>query len=408
MSKSPTFQSRKVREEMLGRNKGVNPPGHFVSEVRRGPDAKVNPGLRFRIEYQPGVPNPAAPKIPGLYTLTAIDGGTLYSGSPPYPMIRTLSPGETVAMRSLSYAAQSVCKTAINGPLFWGLNALQQVANSKGKVPRITKAIMEAVLAPLDYSAPLTPQVVVEEASEAANSGPVVPHEKNATSLWLEKQLADGKLLKLCALQVAKKLQRSSSAGMVEDLVQNYFIKLIRRDGLKVYLDEGRNIPLSLIASFCVRSAYTDVRDSGKDPIARELMGARTETERKKGVHMDTFQTMQVPMDSRVSLEKDDSTGYTSIREISDLGESSQEVTDSVNLDQVWDRIRRILMDETGSMREARLACQVLRLSFQEMSQKEIAEAVALEAKEVGQILFKAQTHLKPYLREIRADLGLG
>jgi len=83
---------------------------------------------------------------------------------------------------------------------------------------------------------------------------------------------------------VSSKLPISAHTDKVEDHVQNCLLRLIRRDSLRERILAGKKIPNSLLATYAVRAGYTDIRDEGKDPVARELYGARTQTEIQKGV----------------------------------------------------------------------------------------------------------------------------
>jgi hypothetical protein len=118
---------------------------------------------------------------------------------------------------------------------------------------------------------------------------PLRPRSKNATSKFLDKRIMAtgglrGSFMTILRSAVISKLPVSNAVGMVEDHIQNCFERLIRRDSLRERLAAGHPITDQQIAMFAVRAGYTDIRDSGTDPVAREMVGARTEREREKGV----------------------------------------------------------------------------------------------------------------------------
>jgi hypothetical protein len=109
---------------------------------------------------------------------------------------------------------------------------------------------------------------------------------RNATSEFLDKRLRDshGSFMATLRNAVAKKLPVSHAVGIVDDHIQNCFMRLIARDSLRDRLTAGYKVTDQQIALFAVRAGFTDIRDSGTDPVCREMYGARTEREREKGV----------------------------------------------------------------------------------------------------------------------------
>lgn len=128
----------------------------------------------------------------------------------------------------------------------------------------------------------------VEEAKKPVQKAPSVPTalvpspvtkkpQRNATAKWVEsKGLA---LIERLRSHLERKMPRSMVMGKVEDHIQTFLTNLIRRDSLAGRIAEGRSIPLSQVCNWCRRSAYSDIRDEGRNPVTRTLHGALTKDE---------------------------------------------------------------------------------------------------------------------------------
>lgn len=107
----------------------------------------------------------------------------------------------------------------------------------------------------------------------------------NKTSLWLQEHLKEGphsKLWKTLEQALKYKCGMSSRISQIEDHIQAFLEKLIRRDSLKDKIDQGLPIYYKQLAAYAVNSAKNDMRDNGSNPVCRELHGARTDTEMKQ------------------------------------------------------------------------------------------------------------------------------
>lgn len=159
---------------------------------------------------------------------------------------------------------------------------------------------------------------------------------RNATSKFLDKRIGEtgglrGSFMAVLKAAVISKLPVSNTAGMVEDHIQNCFERLIRRDSLRDRLAAGHHITDQQIAMFAVRAGYTDIRDSGTDPVAREMFGARTEREREKGV------VTQPITDPRVVWASPDS-GEAPGTWI-DIADNVANQEDEMQFAQIWERL---------------------------------------------------------------------
>lgn len=165
---------------------------------------------------------------------------------------------------------------------------------------------------------------------------------QNATSQFLNKRLAEtggvqGTLYTKMRSAVGLKLPISASSGMVDDHIQNCFLKLIQRDSLRERIKKGENITDSHLATYAVRTGFTDIRKDGTEPVCREMYGARTERERAKRL------TLPAADDERLTWIKEDD-GTLTIADVADT--ESGRINDSISkvyFDETWDRITEIL-----------------------------------------------------------------
>jgi len=146
----------------------------------------------------------------------------------------------------------------------------------------------------------------------------------NLTAWWMEK---NPRFYRAFLAKVKKKLKASANMDLVADHVHTFIVKLIERDGLRKKLASGGHYSVSQVASYCVRSAFTDIRGWGTDAHCRALRGARTEQERKKGLTKDQEQSWGIPQ-GRLSIRRD-TEGEQYIEYIDQDTIDEQEVRDS-------------------------------------------------------------------------------
>lgn len=189
----------------------------------------------------------------------------------------------------------------------------------------------ESACVPTDYD--------VETAflADAIFATPVRPRGPNVTSKFLDKRIRDtgglhGSFMTILKSAVIAKLPVSNTVGLVEDHIQNCFERLVRRDSLRDRLAAGHHITDQQIAMFAVRAGYTDIRDSGTDPVSREMVGARTEREREKGV------VTQPITDPRVVWASPDS-GEAPGTWV-DIADNAPNQEDDMQFIQVWERLK--------------------------------------------------------------------
>lgn len=130
-------------------------------------------------------------------------------------------------------------------------------------------------VAPEPVEEPKAPEPV-EEAPERPSKSP------NMTAVWMGKHMhPKGKLYQMMRRSLSKRLPISATTDQIEDHIQTFVMRAIRRDSFAKVLSTGKTIPYSKVVSYCVNSGRTDVRNMGTDPVCRTLYGAQTEKERR-------------------------------------------------------------------------------------------------------------------------------
>lgn len=84
---------------------------------------------------------------------------------------------------------------------------------------------------------------------------------------------------------ISKHLPMSRTINEVDDFVQSALLRLIEKNYLSTYIREGREIKDVNIAFFATRTAISQLRKNGRNPVCRTLYGAMTETEQRKGLY---------------------------------------------------------------------------------------------------------------------------
>jgi DNA-directed RNA polymerase specialized sigma24 family protein len=121
------------------------------------------------------------------------------------------------------------------------------------------------------------------EAAAPETKGP------NATAKWLEQHYRP--LYARLHSYLERKMPKSKELEKVDDHIQTFFTSLIRRDGLRTRIEEGAPIRYSQICAWARRSAITEIRDEGTEPVCR-LHGALTKKE--QGMYDPSNWTEQV------------------------------------------------------------------------------------------------------------------
>ena len=184
-------------------------------------------------------------------------------------------------------------------------------------------------------------QIGAEVALRQHEDKDIVPPKGNLTSQFLNKRIKEsqGGLLRKMRKKISYKLVFSERCHLVDDYVQNCLLRMIARDSLKSRIKLGFPIEDYHITAWALRSALTDVRNQGTEPIHRELHWAKTSTERKNGAKRGTLS------DPCVLWESDKDGQVQRSPEIKDLGSSFNitNVEDAIQFNDIWGQVTEII-----------------------------------------------------------------
>jgi hypothetical protein len=229
------------------------------------------------------------------------------------------------------------------------------------------------------------------------------PRGRNLTAEWLGEMfsvpggMTKSPLYASIVKTVASKLPVSAASDMVEDHVQQFLLRLMDRDSLHDRIRSGQNITVSHLSTYAVRSACSDIRSMGTNPVCREIYGARTETERLKAKLNGTDDGRRWKIkDPRVSFHKDEE-GLSAVLEIAD--EARVEVADVEAFEVFWVRMEKALKWRVPGA-WPRYA-KILRMKLEGGTTKEIANEMGVSTSRTTTMLSVA----RKILREVK-DLG--
>lgn len=222
----------------------------------------------------------------------------------------------------------------------------------------------------------------VYEGQIALSAGP------NATAKYIGENFK--KLYDRITLSLRRRMPRSEMFDKVDDHAANWIERVIQRDGLRTRLEAGKSIPPSQACAWARRSAYTDIRNEGREPVCRVFHGALTKPE------IDAFDpsnwTTEVVPRTINEFERLGAHSYAMHNEddyVSDVIDNladdhalamvEQTILDGDALDHVMGRVAEILHEELDASHDPRFHEQLVHDRFiKEMSLREIAEAHGL------------------------------
>lgn len=210
---------------------------------------------------------------------------------------------------------------------------------------------------------------------------PKRPNTPNTTAKWLGKHLrppsgqTESDLYRMMRAALCKRLPVSANADMIDDHIQNFMVRVIRRDAFAKMLADGGSVPYSKVVAYCVNSGRTDARDMGVEPVCREMFGARTEKERREQQeHPEEPQFGNRPPATR---DTD--------------GSFMPQDTDEIDMDfeVIWHQIENVVNDHKPQAWERYSG--ILAMKYRGMTTKEIAAAEGVSRNRAASMLAEAR-----------------
>lgn len=200
---------------------------------------------------------------------------------------------------------------------------------------------------------------------------PVKKAGPNVTAQWFTKHLtpskgeSDSELMRMMRGALMRHMPLSVRRGLIEDHIQNFIVRVIHRDSFAQVLASGEEVPYSKVASYCVNSGRSDARDMGTDPVCREMMGARTDKERRMKIEEPSEVTVQ-PVTPTNPARYLDTNGS-----LMDMAEETTTVDPDQNFEMIWRRVEDVI--QKRNPRAWEMYGQILHMKIAGFSTSEIA-----------------------------------
>lgn len=204
----------------------------------------------------------------------------------------------------------------------------------------------------------------------------------NETSLFLAKNFET--LYGRLTLHLRRKMPKSDSLDKVEDHAMNWLERVIARDGLRKRLVEKRPPAPSQMCAWVRRSAYSDIRNEGREPVCRLLHGALTKSE--FGLYdVSNWTTTVIPRtlndtegftgSRHAEHSEDDASVGDMTDHLTDLSDMEKAFAGSDEFDMILGRVASILHDEISDPTDVDWYLGVVTDRFvHDLTVREIAE----------------------------------
>jgi len=228
---------------------------------------------------------------------------------------------------------------------------------------------------------------------KAPHRAPVAPQaprrsrKPNATALWLDRHMTPqrgevrSKLHLKMEWTLKKKLPISADSGLIQDHIQEYMLRAIRRDAFAKMLAITETIPYSKIVAYCVNSGRTDARDAGTCPVSREMRGARTAKERReKNEMIESGTEIQFDLPQRTQDTDGNLIGPDALDFISE---------DAADFEQIWQQVENVIHDHKPQAWERYAG--ILEMKYRGMTTLEIATAEGVSRNRAASMIAEAR-----------------
>lgn len=228
---------------------------------------------------------------------------------------------------------------------------------------------------------------------------PQAEEARNVTARWFDAHMAA--LYPILEKKIRARCQVSHYIGTTMDHVQEYLRRAIHRDAFRSRLEAGQSIPLSQVAVFALRSAQNDIRNSGSEPVCRELYGARTEREVKHGDGPERDRSTW-RKSARMRSVRAEEGSVVDMADAVDGVSSAPSLDETVAFQQVWSRLE-VHIRKTFQAGEIDLILAFLRARMQGASIAETASVLHIEPGRAQVIHRRIRSELGDVVRSLTA-----
>jgi DNA-directed RNA polymerase specialized sigma24 family protein len=208
----------------------------------------------------------------------------------------------------------------------------------------------------------------------------------NVTAQWIGERYE--LLVDRISRHLHRKMPRSAEFGKIDDHIHDFFADKISNDGFRKTLESGRSLPPSTVAFFARRSAYSDLRDEGREPVCRTFHGALTKneipdydpsnwTEMVMPTSINTSEHLQV---NNYAEHSENDAPVDTMDFLADPRTTEMEVNDMDAMENVLELLSQIIQQDISEKHDPDWHQQLMVDRFiHQMSIREIAEAHGLD-----------------------------
>lgn len=258
----------------------------------------------------------------------------------------------------------------------------------KGDTPLVATGTERTLWGLTEAGLALVSEMTAEEPCEAP-TGEQAGSEPNATSLWLTEHLrplpgeTESRLYRKMRSRLARHLPVSAGRQMLDDHIQEFLCRVIRRDSFAKHIEGGKSLPYSKVVSWCANSGRTDARNMGTDALTRTMYGALTEKERREMAERGD--------DEKVRIEDAPKMQDTDGNFIADDAVVTMDGFDfDHDFEAVWGRVERAVSRRVEKAAAARYV-NILSMKLRDMSSAEIAKAEGVSDYRAAALVAKAR-----------------
>lgn len=239
-----------------------------------------------------------------------------------------------------------------------------------------------------------------------ATQRPTGGNAPNVTAQWLNLHLTPkegqttSKLMDHLRAKLTRKCTHSAKMGIIDEHIAHYVANLIQRDALCSRIQDG-SISYSYVATYAVRSAYSEMRDFSTDALTREVTGARTAKERAEKARREAEKGNVIPVrkkTDKVMKTRHEDASYSEW-DVSDQGDSATNLEDRLHFEKVWSRLEDVM--RAAKPKSWQRYCNLLKMQIvDDLPVKKIAEIEGVSAPRAATMLQEARMTVRSAGRE--------